>query len=118
MVAALRAPFETLLSNCGEDFTDVWNALGPHIIGKDCPPSLIFDAEAHTIVDPEKVGIIEPAKVCRVSLGNALSVAALLITLGGIVVVPRDFTLENQLALSKAAFKDMMNPETGLVGQE
>jgi chaperonin GroEL len=108
MVKALRAPFELLLSNCGEDFTDIWNLLQSHVIDKQEPPKFIFDANAHRIVDPEAAGIIEPAKVCRVSLGNALSVASLLITLGGIVVVPRDAGLETQLALSKQAFSDMM----------
>jgi chaperonin GroEL len=116
MIKALRAPFEMLLSNCGEDFVDIWNALEPHIVNRQSPPKFIFDANAHRIVDPEKAGIIEPAKVCRVSVGNALSVASLLITLGGIVVVPRDFGLENQLALSKQAFQDMM--AGGGVGQE
>jgi len=38
-----------------------------------------------------------------------VSVASLLITLGGLVVVPRDSSLENQLALSKQAFKEMMS---------
>ena len=116
MVKALKAPFEMLLSNCGEDFIDIWNALESHVINRQSPPKFIFDANAHRIVDPELAGIIEPAKVCRVSLGNALSVASLLITLGGIVVVPRDFGLENQLALSKQAFQDMM--AGGGVGQE
>lgn len=118
MSKALLAPFGMLLSNCGEDISDILNALTPHVVDRDTPPELIFDANAHKLVDPGAAGIIEPAKVCRVSLGNALSVASLLITLGGIVVVPRDFGLENQLALSKQAFRDMMNPESGLVGQE
>ena len=43
------------------------------------------------------------------AIGNALSVASLLITLGGIVVVPRDSGLENQLAMSKQAFQDMLS---------
>lgn len=116
MVNALKAPFEMLLSNCGEDFNDVWNALYAHIVGRNTPPENIFDANAHKIVNAADAGIIEPAKVCRVSLGNALSVASLLITLGGIVVVPRDFNLENQLALSQQAFRDMM--AGGGVGEE
>ena len=116
MIKALKAPFEMLLVNCGEDFIDIWNALESHVVNRQSPPKFIFDADAHRIVDPEEAGIIEPAKVCRVSLGNALSVASLLITLGGIVVVPRDFGLENQLALSKQAFQDMM--AGGGVGQE
>jgi hypothetical protein len=35
-------------------------------------------------------------------------------TLGGIVVVPRDPNLENQLALADKAFKDMMNSGMGM----
>lgn len=118
MAKALRAPFEMLLSNCGEDVNDIWNALHVHVSNRDKVPQYIFDANAHKIVEAESAGIIEPVKVCRVSLGNALSVASLLITLGGIVVTPRDFTLENQLALSRDAFKSMMDPNSGFVGQE
>ena len=118
IASALRAPFEMLLSNCGEDFNDIWNALHPHVLNRSSMPKYIFDASAHKIVDAESAGIIEPAKVCRVSIGNALSVASLLITLGGIVVTPRDFNLENQLALSRDAFKSMMDPNSGFVGQE
>jgi hypothetical protein len=52
-----------------------------------------------------------------VSIGNALSVASILSTLGGLVVSPRDAGLEQQLALSKSAFKEMMSDTTGEVGQ-
>jgi chaperonin GroEL len=118
MEQSLMEPFKLLLSNCGEDFTDIWNAMGTYIAGADAPPTHIFDANTHKIVQPEAVGIIEPAKVCRVSIGNALSVASILSTLGGLVVSPRDAGLETQLALSKNAFRDMMSDTTGTVGQE
>lgn len=116
MVNALRGPFRLLLSNCGESFEEVWPQLSPYIVGKYELPKIIFDADKHKLVDPMTAGIVEPAKVARVSIGNALSVASLLITLGGIVVVPRDSQLENQLALSKQAFKDMFTGSG--VGQE
>lgn len=118
MEESLMQPFKLLLSNCGEDFNDIWNALAPYILNKDAPPTHIFDANTHKIVQPEAVGIIEPAKVCRVSIGNALSVASILSTLGGLVVSPRDAQLEQQLALSKSAFREMMSESTGAVGQE
>ena len=118
MSEALLQPFKTLLSNCGEDFTDVWNALQEYVVNKDAPPTHIFDANTHKVVEPETVGIIEPAKVCRVSIGNALSVATILSTCGGFVVSPRDVSLETQLALSKSAFREMMSESTGSVGQE
>jgi chaperonin GroEL len=116
MASALRAPFELLLSNCGEEVSDVWAALEQHIVNRNTPPEVIFDAKEHKIVEPLSAGIIEPAKVVRVSVGNALSVASLLITLGGIVVSPRDSQLETQLELSKQAFRDMMSG--GGVGAE
>lgn len=111
MVEALKAPFGLLLSNCGEDVDSVWNAIKGSIINRTTPPDLIFDANKHELVHPMEAGIIEPAKVCRVSIGNALSVASLLITLGGVVVVPRNSDLENQLDLSKQAFRDMFHGE-------
>lgn len=117
LIKALDAPFNLLMHNCGEDPESVRNALYQSETWKSTGlPNVVFDASLHVISDPFSTGIIEPAKVCRVSLGNALSVASLLITLGGIVVVPRDANMENQLAASKSMFKEMMSG--GGVGQE
>lgn len=99
MAKALEEPFKLLLDNCGEDHKEIKSKLK-----KD----QVFDANLHEFVDPFDGGIIEPAKVARVAIGNALSVASLLITLGGIVCVPRDSQLENQLAASKQTFQEMM----------
>lgn len=115
MVAALREPFNLLLSNCGETPEEVWMGLKDHYSNLKGLPTMIFDAKDHEVADPFKKGVIEPAKVCRVSIENALSVAGLLITLGGIVVVPRDSGLENQLEMSKQMFNNMMSG--GGVGQ-
>lgn len=121
MAQALSEPFNLLLYNCGENVDEVWPHMKDHI--HNCAlaqivPSQVFDANQHIFVDPLIVGIIEPAKVCRVTIGNALSVASLLVTLGGIVVAPRNAGLEQQLELSKGAFKEMMSASTGHVGQE
>ena len=106
---ALCAPFDLLMNNCGEEPAMIRQLLGMNLTsGEPGLPQVVFDANSHMLADPFKVGVIEPAKVCRVSIGNALSVASLLITLGGIVVVPRDTGLENQLAMGKQAFQDMM----------
>ena len=99
MEKALQEPFKLLLTNCGEDHEEIL---------KNLKEGQVFDANMHEYVDPFEAGIIEPAKVARVALANALSVASLLITLGGIVCVPRDSQLENQLDMSKQAFQDMM----------
>lgn len=117
LVKALDGPFDLLMSNCGEDPESIRRALYSSDVWKgNGLPNLVFDANDHMMVDPFTTGIIEPAKVCRVSIGNALSVASLLITLGGIVVVPRDNMLENQLAASKSMFQDMMSG--GGVGEQ
>lgn len=102
MEKALQEPFKLLLTNCGEDHEQVLAGLTK---GK------VFDANEHRFVEPYSAGIIEPAKVARVAIGNALSVASLLITCGGIVCVPRDSQLENQLAMSKQAFQEMMSAQ-------
>jgi len=108
---ALEAPFKLLLSNCGEEFGDVWPMIGPYIFAGSTAralPRAVFDANLHKMVHPLEGGIIEPIKVIRVSVGNALSVASLLTTLGGIIVVPRDLSMEGQAELAQAAFKSMM----------
>jgi chaperonin GroEL len=112
MSKALRKPIEILLSNCGEDIDEVWPMLQPHLKTKGLPKT-IFDANEHKMVDPFAAGIIEPAKVCRVAICNALSVASLLTTLGGLVVVPRSEQLEMQMDIANQAFKDMMNASPG-----
>lgn len=121
MIEALNEPFTLLLTNCGESVEEVWPTLGPHIDSSSkygTMPSMVFDANQHIIVNANDAGIIEPAKVCRVTIGNALSVATLLTTLGGIVVTPRNSGLEQQLELSKGAFREMMSASTGHVGAE
>lgn len=121
MAQALAEPFQLLLNNCGENIEEVWPSMDPHIrqsAENKNLPKVVFDANQHVLVDALSAGIIEPAKVCRVTIGNALSVASLLTTLGGIVVSPRNAGLEQQLELSKGAFKEMMSASTGHVGQE
>lgn len=99
MEEALEVPFKTLLDNCGENYEEIMPMLDE---------DTIFDANEHRAVNAMDAGIIEPAKVARVSIGNAMSVAGLMTTLGGLVVAPRDANLEAQLEMSKSAFKDMM----------
>lgn len=116
LAVALGEPFHVLMSNCGEDPGSVAVTMLPHImkaIQEGKLPNQMFDASSHSLVDPWVAGIIEPAKVCRVSLANAISVASLLINLKGIVVVPRDRALEGQLAMGEQAFKQMMSASGG-----
>jgi chaperonin GroEL len=116
MTNALREPFKALITNAGEDPEEIYNfTLRESVEETKGLPTKVFDANKHQVVNPFKSGIIEPAKVVRIAIRNALSVASLLITLGGIVCVPRDSALENQLEMSKNAFKEMMS--SGIQGE-
>lgn len=111
LVEALTAPFESLMSNCGESPDEVLKLLS--VGSGDGLPNVVFDANEHAVVDPFVAGIIEPAKVCRVAVGNALSIASLLITLGGVVVEPRSQEAEIQMQLADRAFKQLMDSQNG-----
>lgn len=110
---ALMRPASRLFENCGEDPAEILDVLctneGHENMGQ--LPHMVFDAYTHTYQDPLKYGIIEPAKVVRVSIGNALSVASLIMSLGGVVVGYRDAALEAQLEMADSAFKNMLNSQ-------
>ena len=72
---ALRAPARQIFANAGED--------GSIIVGKlleQGDTNHGFDAQNGTYVDMVKAGIIDPAKVVRLALQGAASIAGLLVT--------------------------------------
>lgn len=110
LTQALQQPIIKLLTNSGEE--DLVQEVVANIyesIGEDGLATKTFDADAHVMVDAVEAGIVEPSKVHRIAIGNALSVAGVLMTVGGIVVAPRDYNLETQLELSRDAFKNMLH---------
>jgi chaperonin GroEL len=112
LTKALQQPFVRLLTNCGEEDMLETVSLAISRSANNSENGLsdkTFDADNHELVHAFAAGIIEPAKVHRIAIGNALSVASVLMTVGGIVVAPRDYNLETQLELSKDAFKNMLN---------
>ena len=109
LIEALNAPIQLLLENCGEDVDKVVDKLAFDEVDGAPYPTKVFDAYEHQLVCPFERGIIEPAKVIRVSIANALSVASLLTTLGGIVVAPRNAELEMQMELANQAFNNMLS---------
>lgn len=111
LAKALAQPFTNILNNCGENAEETYKeALSKSIETQEAGlPRIAYDAASHSVVDPWQSGLIEPGKVIRVSVGNALSVASLLTTLGGVVVTYRDNGLEAQLEMGKEAFKSMLD---------
>jgi chaperonin GroEL len=105
---ALKEPIRRLLDNAGLQDGAI-TAICSEVLGVE---GKVYNVLTHELVDPWKDGIIDPCKVIDSAISNALSVAGTLVTLGGVVVVPRDINLENQAALTQVAFNNMMQGET------
>jgi len=78
MKEALQAPIKQIITNVGQD-ANVVLALMPKKKG--------YNARTKEYVDLLKAGIIDPAKVTKSALENAVSIAGLLLTTGGSIVV-------------------------------
>jgi len=84
---ALQAPARQIFANAGED--------GSIIVGKllaKADPAYGFDAQSGEYVDMIRAGIIDPAKVVRMALEGAASVAGLMITAEAAVAPVRKST--------------------------
>ncbi|MCC7291986.1 MAG: chaperonin GroEL [Phycisphaerales bacterium] len=71
---ALRLPTRTIVENCGED----GDVVIEQILEKSGAHG--YDARKGEFTDMVKAGIVDPAKVSRIALENAASVAGLLLT--------------------------------------
>lgn len=78
---ALRAPIKKLLENAGREYADVTRWLTGYPNGLDIKKG-IFD-------DMIKLGVIDPVKVTRSALENAVSIACQIITTSVLVVEER-----------------------------
>jgi len=72
---AIQAPIRQIIENCGVEASIV---VGKLLEQKS--NTYGFDAQSETYVDLIEAGIVDPAKVVRIALQDAASVAALLIT--------------------------------------
>ncbi len=75
IIRAIAAPLKQIAANAGFDAGVVANE-----ISKSQNPNIGFDASTGTYVDMFEAGIVDPAKVERVAMQNAVSVASLLLT--------------------------------------
>lgn len=83
--AAISAPFRQIGENLGLTKEYVAAALND-ILGDS---KLTFDGVSYKLVDAVEVGIIDPVKVTKTALRNAVSIAALLATCGGAITYTR-----------------------------
>lgn len=77
---ALRIPFKRLLENSGLDYTQMMIKLS----GKKYPYGV--DVMREDVVDLIKEGVIDPVKVTKSALENAISVATMIMTTNTVIV--------------------------------
>jgi chaperonin GroEL len=76
---AIAAPMKQIADNCGVDGSVVVDEVN------DKPINTGYDANSGKYVDMFKAGIIDPVKVVRTALGNAASIAGLMLTTEALV---------------------------------
>jgi len=93
VLKALRVPTRQIADNTGDD--------GEVIVEQvlEAPSGQGYDARNRRLVDMIKAGVIDPAKVARVALENAASVAGLLLTTEVLVTDLKDDGKEIQHAI-------------------
>jgi chaperonin GroEL len=74
LIEALKAPFKRLMTNSGFDYADIREKMSGHVYPEG------IDVTDGQIKDMIKSGIIDPTKVARSAIENAVSVATLAMT--------------------------------------
>jgi chaperonin GroEL len=74
VLRALEQPFRGIIVNAGEDSSEILSRI------RDSDTNYGYNAQTEQFGDLVEMGIIDPAKVVRVALQNAASVAGLMIT--------------------------------------
>lgn len=85
LATALEAPFMQILENIGKKQDEASKILELALAEEGAT----YDAREKKVVAAFESGIIDPLKVCRTALENAVSIAGLLMTCGGGIVVHR-----------------------------
>lgn len=80
LAKAFREPFRLLVSNIGLDPDEYCELLDKKITTRK---NVVFDARHKKFVEAFSAGIIDPFKVTKTALQNAVSISALLSTCGG-----------------------------------
>jgi len=109
LMAALMSLPQRLLDNAGYQSEEIGEVLSKLIDD----PSLSYDIENELFGKAEELGLFDATKAVEQSLNNAVSIAGVLGTLGGIVAHPRDNQLEREEAKKDNEYLDAVNnPES------
>jgi chaperonin GroEL len=92
VVPSLMQPLFTLLNNAGYNEEEIQSVM----VNMAQDRESVYDIENAQYGDPIKLGLLDATLAVEQALSNAVSIASVLGTLGGIVVSPRDSKLELQ----------------------
>jgi chaperonin GroEL len=96
MDAALEAPIKQILANVGLDFNEVYERYTPE--GYDMvPDGHGYNVKTGEFGDLIKMGVVDPLKVTRSALQNAVSVASTILSTNAIITMGRSFEIANKL---------------------
>jgi chaperonin GroEL len=79
ILAVLDTPLKTIVANGGLDGSVIAEDV------REKATNMGYDANTNQFVDMFKAGIIDPVKVVRTALGNAASIASLMLTTEALV---------------------------------
>jgi chaperonin GroEL len=94
MDAALEAPIKQILANVGLDHDEVYKQYTPD--GYDrVPDGHGYNVKTGEFGDLIKMGVVDPFKVTRSALQNAVSVASTILSTNAIITMGRSFEIKN-----------------------
>lgn len=94
MDAALEAPIKQILKNVGLNFETVYEFFTPEGYDK-VPDGHGYNVKTGEFGDLIKMGIVDPLKVTRSALQNAVSVASTILSTNAIITMGRSFEISN-----------------------
>ena len=94
MDAALEAPIKQILTNVGLDFDAVYEMFTPDEYDK-VPDGHGYNVKTGEFGDLIKMGVVDPLKVTRSALQNAVSVASTILSTNAIITMGRSFEINN-----------------------
>jgi len=92
--AALEAPIKQILANVGLDLDEVYGRYIPEGYDK-VPDGYGYNAKTGEYGDLIKMGVVDPLKVTRSALQNAVSVASTILSTNAIITMGRSFEITN-----------------------
>lgn len=113
LMPALMSLPNRLLDNAGYNVEEIGEVF-KKLVGD---PELVYDIENQKYGKAEELGLFDATKAVEESLSNAVSIAAVLGTMGGLVCHPRDDVFERSEAKADSEFMRITDNPTSFVNE-